>query len=170
MGKKLPDFSQLSVVYPSGPDPKRVKLEIGGQVNQDHYENTCIIRLSRSLNYTNHPIPSDSSFFKTRRGADNKWYGLGVQQFWEYLEKNYGNPTIFAEKDLRTGKIPKEKFAGIRGIIGFRVKGWKDASGHFTLWDGDKLIYGGDKHDYFTISYKAALWEAGTLRTTMAPY
>jgi hypothetical protein len=167
--KVLPDYDEMIKIYPTDKDPEKVKKDIGGNVNRSWYENTCIIRLSKSLNYTNHPIPVISGSFKTVQGADKKWYGLGVQQFWEYLETFYGKPTVYAEKDKKTGRIPMAKFSGIRGIIGFRVKGWEDASGHFTMWDGFKLIYGGDKHDYFAIAYKAALWEAGSIRIYEAP-
>ena len=170
MPKKLPNFEDLSKFYPTDKDPDKVRKEIGGAVDRSWYENTCIIRVSKSLNYTSHPIPRDSGTFKTRKGADGKWYGLGVQQFWEYLTVHYGQPTVLVEKEGKSGRIPREKFSGIRGIIGFRVKGWEDASGHFTLWNGFDLLYGGEKHDYFAISYKAAIWEAGSTRVTVAPY
>ena len=41
-----------------------------------------------------------------------------------------------------------KRIYGIKGIITVDVSGWKDASGHFTLWDGNHLIYpGGAEHD-----------------------
>lgn len=168
MGKILPIYEDLLRFYPTDPDPEKVKRDIGGSVNKSWYENTCIIRVSRALNYTNNPIPADSAAFKTRQGSDGKWYGLGVQQFWEYLEKHYGKPTIYAEKPNAGSRIPVEKFQRTRGIIGFRVKGWKGASGHFTLWDGFNLIYA-PQHDYFSISSKAALWTAGTSKVSLPP-
>ncbi|MCO6511602.1 MAG: hypothetical protein J5I65_12495 [Aridibacter famidurans] len=170
MPKKLPNYEDLIKYYPTDKDPAKVRSDIGGAVDRSWYENTCIIRVSKSLNYTGHPVPKDSGTFKTRKGADGNWYGLGVQDFWEYLEKYYGKPTIYSEKDSKSGRIPREKFKGIRGVIGFRVKGWKDASGHFTLWDGFDLVYGGESHDYFAISYKAGLWQAGTTIVTQAEY
>lgn len=169
MGKLLPLYENLIKFYPTDSDAEKVKQEIGGDVNKSWYENTCIIRVSKALNYTNHPIPADSAIFKTRRGADHKWYGFGVQQFWEYLEKHYGKPTIYAERDKASNRIPIEKFQTRRGIIGFRVKGWGDASGHFTLWNGFNLIYA-PGHDYFARSYKAALWETGVSRVSLPPY
>lgn len=162
MPKALPNFDQLTPNYPTSKDFKAVRAEIGGDVDKDWYENTCIMRVSKALNYANHFIPADSGTFKTRLGADKKWYGLGVQQFWEYMEKNYGKPAVYAEKDKSSGRIPYEKFRGYQGIIGFRVKGWKDASGHFTLFDGINLLYVGEHRDYWGIAYKAALWRAGT--------
>ena len=33
-------------------------------------------------------------------------------------------------------------------FLKFSFQGWSDASGHFTLWDGNHLIYpGGAEHD-----------------------
>jgi len=164
MSKKLPDFEALAKFYPSGSDAAQVRHEIGGSVDKDWYVNTCVIRVSKSLNYTNELIPADSGALKTRKGADGKWYGLSVRQFWRYMLKTYGKPLVYAEKDAKSGRIDRSKFSGPRGIIGFRVKGWDDARGHFTLWDGLDLVYGGESHDYFAISYEAALWEAGTVR------
>jgi hypothetical protein len=160
MGKKLPNFEDLKKNYPTDKDPEVVKKAIGGSVDKSWYENTCIIRVSKSMNYAKHLIPPDSGTFKTRKGADKMWYGLGVQQFWEWLEKTYGKPDVYAEKDPKSGRIPFDKFSGKMGIIGFRVKGWKDASGHFSLFDGNNLLYGGDEHDYWSISWKAGLWLA----------
>ncbi|HUF04580.1 MAG TPA: type VI secretion system amidase effector protein Tae4 [Aridibacter sp.] len=168
MPKKLPNYEDLAKDYPAGKDAAKVRGDIGGSVDKSWYKNTCIIRVSKSLNSAGHPIPVDSGNFKTRKGADGKWYGLGVQQFWSYMRKTYGKPTVYAEKDAKSLRIPMEKFKGVRGIIGFRVKGWEDASGHFTLWNGFDLVYGGEDHDYFAISYMAALWEAGSTRTTSA--
>jgi len=164
MAKKLPNFEELTPNYPVDKDAAAVRHSIGGKVDQDHYENTCIIRVSKALNYAKHPIPVDSGDFKTRKGADGKWYGLGVQQFWEYMTKTYGKPAVYAENTK--GRIPYEKFAGNAGIIGFRVKGWKDASGHFTLFNGCELLYIGDgSTNYWTRSYKAALWTTGGVVT-----
>ena len=159
--KKLPSYQELVKSYPFGETADEVRHRIGGNVDHDWYENTCVIRVSESLNEAKHPIPADSGNFKTRRGANKKWYGLGVQQFWEYLERTYGKPDIYAERDPATGRIPYFDFFGNTGIIGFRVKGWNDASGHFTLFNGLFLMYGGADHDYWSISSKAALWKSG---------
>jgi len=167
MAKKLPNFEDMTPNYPTSKDFAAVRAAVGGAVDKSWYENTCIIRVSKALNYANHPIPADSGDFKTRKGADGKWYGLGVQQFWEYMTKTYGKPAIYAENV--NGRIEIEKFAGSAGIIGFRVKGWKDASGHFTLFNGCELLYVGDGGtNYWTRSYKAALWSTGGTITTCA--
>lgn len=164
MGKKsLPNFEKMMPFYPATQTAEEIKVEIGGKVNQEHYHNTCIMRVSLALNYTGHPIPADNGKFRTKRGKDGKWYGLRVAEFWDYMMKIYGKPTVY-ERKAKNGRIAADKFAGIRGIIGFRAD-FKDATGHFTLWDGFKLLYGGEDHDYFSIASEGALWEAGTIRT-----
>ncbi|WP_223255392.1 T6SS effector amidase Tae4 family protein [Flavobacterium sp. LM4] len=55
-----------------------------------------------------------------------------------------------------------DKLKKLKGIIMFKVSGWGNASGHFTLWDGKNLIYpGGAQHDdplseyyYFNMKYE----------------
>lgn len=167
MKKSLPNFDKLEPFYPAKQTADEVKADIGGDVNQDHYKNTCIMRVSLALNYAGHPIPADNGKFRTKRGKDRKWYGLRVAEFWEYMLKHYGKPTVHA-RQAKNGLISSADFGGIRGIIGFRAD-FKDATGHFTLWDGVKLLYGGEEHDYFSISSEAALWEAGTTRILVAP-
>jgi hypothetical protein len=67
---------------------------------------------------------------------------------------------------LKSGDIKREPFEGKTGVIGFRVHfQGGSATGHFSLWDGSKLLYGGLSHDYFQISYEAALWQSGVQHT-----
>ena len=163
MAKRLPDFDQLAPFYPGEHrTAESVKQEIGGSVNSPDIDDTCIVRISKPLNYNNHKIPEWTEKFRTREGRDKMWYGLRVSEFWPYMVKIYGPPTI-------SSKLPidAKEFNGIRGIIGFRVP-FADgsATGHFTLWDGFSLLYKGG-HDYFSIATEAALWEAGTTRFTV---
>ena len=164
MAKQLPDFDLLVPWYP-GKDrtAESVKQEIGGSVNSPDIDDTCIVRLSKPLNYNDHKIPAWTEPFRTRKGRDKMWYGLRVKEFWPYMEKIYGPPTRYSKQP-----IDARKFQGIRGIIGFRVP-FKDgsATGHFTLWDGFNLLYGGEDHDYFKIATEAALWEAGNTRISV---
>jgi len=168
MGRTLPDFEKMKALYPGkGYTAAKVKELIGGDVNEKDVTNTCVVRLSLPLNSLGELIPPWSKPFRTRKGKDKRWYGLRVKEFWDYLLKVYGPPTL-------TMKAPfsRDKFAGIHGIIGFRVgrEHFTDATGHFTLWDGNDLLYGGDEHDYWQIATEAALWESGDgTRTTSPP-
>lgn len=164
MSRKLPDFERFVPFYPgAGYSAEKVKAMVGGDVNSEDVTNTCIVRLSLPLNSLGEVIPPWSQNFRTRKGKDKPWYGLRVKEFWRYMTNTYGAPTVTAKSPLS-----KDKFAGIRGIIGFRVAHFTDATGHFTLWDGEKLLYGSDEHDYFAIANEAALWEAGSVRFSSA--
>jgi len=161
MAKKLPDFETLTPWYPGkGRTAESIKQEIGGDVNSSDIDDTCIVRISKPLNYVGHKIPAWTKEFRTRQGRDKMWYGLRVKEFWPYLLKTYGKPTVHS-------KFPfdPKAFKGIRGIIGFKVA-FKDgsATGHFSFWDGYNLLYGGEDHDYFKIATEAGLWECGDVR------
>jgi hypothetical protein len=164
MGKLLPDFDKLVPLYPGkGYTAQSIKNEIGGDVNKPDIDDTCIVRISKPLNYLGHAIPPWSEQFRTRKGKDGFFYGLRVKEFWPYLERVYGPPT-----KRSTRPIEAKKFKGLRGIIGFRVNKWaaRGSTGHFTLWDGFNLLYGGEDHDYFAIADEVGLWEAGNIRTS----
>lgn len=163
MGKKvLPDFGVLATSYKGkGWSADGIKKFVGGSVNSEDIDDTCIVRISGPLNDAGQIIPVWSKKFATRIGNDGRWYGLRVDEFWPYMIDTYGQPTRSSKKPL-----DKKLFQGIRGIIGFKVSMFKGATGHFTLWDGFDLLYGGEDHDYFSIADDAALWEAGTLRVS----
>lgn len=156
MKKKLPSYHYMLSNYPTHGTLDEIKAEIGGAVDQEHYKNSCIMRISKALNYSGNHIPPDSSLFRTKRGKDGLNYGLRVGEFWNYMHRTYGKPTIHSP---RGKKANWEDFSGVSGIIGFRVK-FKDATGHFSLYSGYRVVYGGDKYDYFGIAYEAALWAA----------
>ena len=162
--KTLPNFDLMAAFYPgAGFNGDAVKKMIGGSVDQAHYKNTCIIRVSRALNLTGHFLPRDDiNGFRTKLGIDKKWYGLRVTEFWEWMNKTYGQPYV-----RQADTIDPTGFSGLRGINGFRV-GFKDATGHFTLWNGSKLLY--DRgFPYFEEATEAALWVGDTSRHTIAP-
>ena len=52
MPKKLPNFDELKKYYLTG-SKEDVKTTIGGNVNAEYIENTCVVRVSRSLNRPN---------------------------------------------------------------------------------------------------------------------
>ena len=162
MSKNLPDFQALRSLYRGdGFTAEQIKTSIGGDVNSEDIDNTCIVRLSEPLNAARHLIPPWTKPFRTRRGNDKRWYGLRVSEFWTWLTANYGKPVIH-----KKGPLVRKDFETMQGIIGFKVSRFKGATGHFTLWDGYELLYGSREHDYFAISDEAALWQAGTTRVT----
>jgi hypothetical protein len=144
---KLPVFPALRANYPTDLDGYKVKNEIGGEVTQAWLgDNTCVIRMSKAFNYagTAHEIPKRADLL-TVKGADKKNYAVRVAQFVAYLLDKYGAPDI-----TKTGTgIAASAFAGKVGLIVWHIDGWNDATGHFTLWDGNNGLYEGT-HDYFT--------------------
>ena len=168
MARQLPKFDSMKAFYPTNPDPEWIKREIGGDVNQPHYKNTCIIRVSRALNYAGDPIPRDTTAFRTKQGADGKWYGLRVSEFRKYMERTYGKPMISAHR-AKNSLISSEQFKGYRGILCLSVDGWSDATGHVTLWNIDQMLYG--HADYFARAYDGVLWVADdpSIKWSVAP-
>lgn len=157
MAKQLPYFELMVMFYAGdGWTAAAVKQQVGGSVNSTDIDDTCIVRLSMPLNKTGHRIPKWTEKFRTRQGDDKRWYGLRVKEFWPYMVKIYGNPGVYSREP-----IDRSLFAKKRGIIGFKVP-FADgsATGHFTLWNGVNLLYGGQDHDYFSIATEAGLWVA----------
>lgn len=160
MGRQLPSFELMVMFYPGdGLSAAAVKQQVGGSVNSDDIDDTCIVRVSKPLNYLGHRIPRWTEEFRTRQGSDKRWYGLRVKEFWPYMVKVYGNPTVHSREP-----VDKSLFLNKRGIIGFKVP-FQDgsATGHFTLWNGTNLLYGEKDHDYFSISTEAGLWRAPSI-------
>jgi hypothetical protein len=148
----LPDFDELAKTYPGAPlTADQVKKAIGGSVNSPDIDDTCIVRISKPLNDRGHSIPPWTDPFRTRKGSDGRWYGLRVDEFWKYMVRTYGAPTV-----TELSPLHEKNFRGIRGIIGFRVP-FKGATGHFTLWDGYKLLYNGGDPVYCKLSTVAGV-------------
>ncbi|MCW3106928.1 MAG: hypothetical protein JWQ09_1434 [Segetibacter sp.] len=150
MPKGLPVFENLDINYPLSDDPQRVIHDINPAFcdNKD-FANTCTMRISQALNACpGHEIPKLDSLY-TIKGVDGKRYAVRVKEMKQYLTSRYGNPQIL---NASKGVIDKSSIIGKKGIIAFDVEGWDDASGHFTLWDGEHLAYTSG-HDYFNFYY-----------------
>lgn len=150
--EKLPSFKKMLLHYPLG-SSSSVKKLIGGYVNRPSVVNTCAIRLSRSLNYANAPLPK--KWYKgvkltTLRGGDNKRYAVRVREMKRYLTARYGKPDLVVSNPRR---VPKS-FKGKQGIIVFDQK-FKNATGHTTLWNGYECV---DDSNYWKTAKKVYLW------------
>jgi Type VI secretion system (T6SS), amidase effector protein 4 len=120
------------------------------------YANTCAARMSYALNRSGLRLPTAPNG-GSLKGDDGYNYWLRVAQLREKLKQHFGA----ADKQLihqKVGKILTQSdmnsrvqssrgfIAGLgsmKGIVVFEVSGWSDASGHFTLWDGQNLKYVG---------------------------
>ena len=149
---KLPSFAQLSDNYPTTNDPAAVKSDIGGAADADYISNTCVLRISKAFNYAGQKrwlIPENPDGLLTVNGADKLNYAIRVQEFIDFLRDRYGSPDVVRSGD----NITVQPFQALTGIIAWRVNGWSDATGHFTLWDGNKGLYEGTHH-YFDFPTK----------------
>jgi hypothetical protein len=166
MPRKLTGFERMWNAYPApNGEAEEAKKIIGGNVDEDWLTNTCVIRVSRSLNYAGYPIPSGFSGLSTVRGADGMRYAYRVEEFRKYLVFSYGPPTSVEDRAPPRPGVPAS-FAGKTGIILFRVDGWVDANGHVDLWDGANTRHA----EYFAKAYSIALWSvAKTGNDRMGP-
>lgn len=156
--KRPPHYSQMSKYYPKG-SASQVKRLIGGYVDRDSIRNTCVVRVSRALNYTDHPIPRNFTGLTTLRGGDNKRYAVRVKEFKKYLSATYGQPDLTHENSYLSNLIPLS-FKGKKGIILFEVDSWSNATGHITLWDGSRCI---NNDCYWNKAKKVYLWVSSPL-------
>ena len=154
MPRKLTNFQAMWDAFPapkaSAADAKRI---IGGGVDAEWVKNTCVARVSRSLNYAGHSLPRNAhDELLTVTGRDGKQYGLRVQELRRYLKRLYGKPLGHRYRG-DGGPIPAS-FKGEHGLICFMVPGWHDATGHFDLWNGDACRHAA----YFHKAKKVELW------------
>lgn len=155
----------LANLYPRG-EADQVKRRIGGKVDQPAVNDTCAVRMSRTLNYSGIAIPPPSKTFLTVSGADHRWYAIRMQELKQWLYHRLGNPQIIVDKPAGDD----EKVRGYHGIIAWDIRfgrnadGQTRALGHLDLWDGSTFIgyremitYG---HQYFSEASKVVLWMA----------
>ena len=126
------------------------------------WANTCAGRMSYALNHSGLDLdkaPKAGSF----QGKDGKNYWFRVADLKKYLKSRFKagdveyslkTLSLNVTQDIFNKRVSEvktnllEKINGKHGIIVFEVAGWGDASGHFTLWDGNNLVYVGEgDHD-----------------------
>lgn len=109
-----------------------VGTKIGGKVGVNVasgvFANACPIRMSYVLNYSGVPVPAAG--YHVVSGADRKWYMYRVPEMMLFLQRTFG-----AADATHAAPTPQD-FSGQRGILAVRGKGWADAVGHVTLWNG----------------------------------
>ncbi|MBF4516159.1 hypothetical protein IRZ71_07395 [Flavobacterium sp. ANB] len=147
----------------------------------EDWENTCSFRMSRGLNLSGFNLPRDNSKYREKGssggvhvgsniGSKKNYYWYRVKELGRYLEDNLGSPEFdvtlkkvgVGERKTGVSQSDWDKLSKLKGIVMFKVSGWNNASGHFTLWDGKNLIYpGGAQHNdpssefyYFNMKYE----------------
>ncbi|MES2590340.1 MAG: type VI secretion system amidase effector protein Tae4 [Bacteroidota bacterium] len=137
---QLPSYFSLEQNYDTDSDTNAVKARMGGGLTASWLgNNTCAMRVSKALNYAGvaHRIKRGHGM-EVVKGEDGLLYGYRVAELKKYMKSIYGSPKLI-EKGT---KIKQADFYNRKGIIAFDVKGWSDATGHFSLWDGAKVLYG----------------------------
>ena len=152
---QLKQFEQMWNAYPN---PREgggaAKSTIGGNADASWITNTCVLRVCRSFNYTNHDIPTDFAGLVTVSGGDGLRYAFRVSEFRRYLEEVYGPPTLSHQYSNSGGDVP-ESFKNRQGVICFVVTQWSDATGHMDLWNGNECVHSA----YFNKASEVYLWE-----------
>lgn len=156
----------------------KISKQLGMQANESYYTNTCAFRMSYALNKSGVNLPIAPStigadgkkYPGSIKGDDGKNYWFRVKNLSSKLtalfasnsapdyEKTFILPAFkcnawsTAELQARASYVQNNYLSKIEnknGIIVFKVNGWGDASGHFTLWDSDsqKLLYVGENQE-----------------------
>lgn len=144
-------YSRLAEHYPLG-ELEQVKKLIGGKVNASWVKNSCAIRMSRAFNYGAFHIPRIDGL-SVVSGEDKLWYAYRVREVMSWLKRLWGRPQVVINYATRIG-VP-EALLGKKGILAVEVP-FSDATGHITLWNGEKCI---DDSDYFDMATRVSLWE-----------
>jgi len=170
---RRPSWADMSKHYPDKNITTEVLYDtmIGGRFKRlyqhEAYENTCAVRMSYALNRSGLKMGTAPSKDGDIDGGDGFKYWIRVSDLKPHLMKQFKGadeeldiPTIPAslienipamqEKYVQRRRFVQAwldaKLAGRHGIVVFNVTGWRDATGHFTLWDGKSLAYA-DGHD-----------------------
>lgn len=149
-----------------------VKATIG-RPGESWITNTCVIRVSYALNFSevpgfkidrafvgstkkinfiNHKAPAQKPNVRNAVLEDDVAYIYRVDEMAAYMLKKYGKPQIWAKKG--TDNL-RQAVYGKRGIILFVVRGWTDATGHFDLWDGRQAAH----QEFFDKASDVFLWQ-----------
>lgn len=137
---KRPKFSDVWSKYPVHMPAKEVYQSVGGEAyelykqNPAGYANACALRLSIAFNNGGLIITSSSTGYKVKGGdGKNYKYLLRVKDMISFVKANLGQPDLTIKTN---GQDKESEFMGKNGILIFSVTGWRDASGHVTLWNG----------------------------------
>lgn len=168
--KTIDLYKTIGGEFPSYKDDEQMYKE-------KYLVNSCAVRMSRGLNLSGLKLPKDNSKYRAigskggvMKSKEQDYYWLRVAELAKYLKDIWGEPDIvFKLKKAKVGESKEgltaadwAKLRSKKGVIVFKVSGWGDATGHFTLWNGTNLIYPGNPaHDnpnseyyYFNMKYE----------------
>ncbi len=165
-----PNFTAANNAYLKIADPAMFKRKVGGHVDDTRgatqwLTDTCTLRLSRALTYSDCPIPNNAPGLRTVHGGDKLNYAYAVQEFHRWIIGRFGRPDI----EVKGAPVARDKFASHKGLIIFDIKfgnnpgmSW-GAQGHADLWDGNMFydeLWGitNSGRDFFQIVSAVPLW------------
>lgn len=130
-------WSAAQRIYePSSPSEKVARV-IGGQVAVNilhvapplRWRNTCVVRMSYILNHCGLSIPVMPTM--TVSGADRRQYFYRIESLQAFILHRWGRPDVALQHPSSGARLQRWK-----GVLFFGVSGWRDATGHVTLFDG----------------------------------
>jgi hypothetical protein len=154
--QNLPSYTNFVNAFPRNglgqllADADIVYSYIGGDIGQlrfsdpTHTENTCALKVSRTLNYSGVVIPNIPS---TLKGADNKYYFLNSKELNIWMRKTFGIPTgtnhITGIQAGINGENLPSLLKGKKGIYSLVSSDTKWAFGHadFLMPDATCGVY-----------------------------
>ena len=161
---RLPSMRLLQLNYPHDGGPDVPKKLIGGHVDAAWITDTCAIRMSRALNYSNFHIPGPGhSGMSVISGKDHMWYALNHAQLRDWIHQVAGPPQLHQRKP----NINQADFSALKGIIALDIRydarpGEHTApTGHIDLWFGQfvgELSQAGTEADDFAMASDVQFW------------
>ena len=139
----------------------------------EHWENTCATRMSYALNRSGIKLGKAPSPGGTLIGDDKFNYWIRVADLKIFLHQRFKGAdescdlTLLKDSDddgvwEKRVEEANDKMLdlihGRKGIIVFDVVGWGNATGHFTLWDGEDLVYVGPGDHNNPDTYEYYFW------------
>ena len=144
---EAPKYSDLAQNYSLEPPKGFVEF---CAANNNPKPNTCAIRLSVALHKTDQKF-FDGVTFPVGYGwkpldADRE-LATRAASLSKIITKKWGEPKLIKQKS---------EIAGKRGLLFFDTIRESKVTGHVSLWDGDKVLDGGD---YFEKSTRTHFWQ-----------
>ena len=164
---KRPSWKDMKSHYPADGISKfdfypKISKALGVDADKPAYSNTCALRMSFALNKSGVKLRKAPSKGGNIVGDDGRNYWLRVKDLQTELQTKLGKPdneyeqpsfpyaswnmSQLARRAQQTNLEFISKIKGRNGVVVFEVSGWSDATGHFTLWDGEaeNLMYVGE--------------------------
>ena len=143
----VPKYSDLAKNYSLQPPEGFVEF---CAANNNPKPNTCAIRLSVALHKTDPKFFNDTTFppgYGWKPKDVDRELATRAASLSKIIVQRWGEAKLIAAK---------AEIAGKRGLLFFDTIRDSKVTGHVSLWDGEKVLDGGD---YFTTSTRIHFWQ-----------